>query len=220
MSRPTVLAVPESIARSSHWLGGSIVGKSTLGKKIARRIEGILFLAAPMLIDEKRNQMKEVEERATLIVAKRKFIDEYLFEIVDFLIGTESIQQSHFLLFVCFFKRAFSHAKMPYLKSRSMKDLYKERSYRNICGNCCCKNPPRSDVAHHVRSLTPQLIGKQYRLSLAERRTYDIKKLKYFCSEDCLMQVSLWLLEISDESFYVRPWSRLSFRSYVLGFRN
>ncbi|KAF9021603.1 RNA polymerase II associated protein 2 [Haplosporangium bisporale] len=76
------------------------------------------------------------------------------------------------------------------LKQSHYREAIEERKIGNLCGYPLCDRPPRD-------------IKGKFRISLSERKVFDISVLKLYCSSTCLA-ASRWLEgQLTEEPFYL-----------------
>ncbi|KAG0267268.1 RNA polymerase II associated protein 2 [Mortierella polycephala] len=77
------------------------------------------------------------------------------------------------------------------IKQSHYQEIIEERNIGKFCGYPLCSKPPRD-------------IKGKYRISLSERKVYDITVLKKFCSSTCLA-ASRWLeSQLTEEPIYLK----------------
>ncbi|KAG0090045.1 RNA polymerase II associated protein 2 [Podila epicladia] len=76
------------------------------------------------------------------------------------------------------------------LKQSHYQEVIEERKIGNLCGYPLCSRPPRD-------------IKGKFRISLSERKVFDISVLKLYCSSNCLA-ASRWLEgQLTEEPLYL-----------------
>ncbi|KAF9173228.1 RNA polymerase II associated protein 2 [Mortierella sp. AD011] len=76
------------------------------------------------------------------------------------------------------------------IKQSHYEEIIDERNIGNLCGYPLCSQPPRD------------LKGK-FRISLSERKVFDISELKKYCSSKCLSASRWFESQLSEEPLYL-----------------
>jgi hypothetical protein len=81
----------------------------------------------------------------------------------------------------------------PYLTQRDYQDVVTERSIGKWCGCPLCD-----------RSLTTKIRGAPYKISLLQRKVFDVKNLNDFCSKDCALISYGYMKQLPYDPIYLR----------------
>ncbi|KAF9977745.1 RNA polymerase II associated protein 2 [Actinomortierella ambigua] len=76
------------------------------------------------------------------------------------------------------------------LKQSHYIEIIEERNIEKLCGYPLCSRPPRD-------------IKGKFRISLSERKVYDISPLKQFCSSKCLVASRWFESQLTEEPLYL-----------------